>query len=69
MRRSSCAGFTLVELIMVISIAGLVAVMISTVLSRPLEGFVGQSRRAELVDLAATSLNRLEAALSGAVEY
>ena len=59
MRRSSCAGFTLVELIMVISIAGLVAVMISTVLSRPLEGFVGQSRRAELVDLAATSLNRV----------
>lgn len=59
MRRSFWAGFTLVELVMVIAIAGVVAVMIGAVLSRPLEGFVGQSRRAELVDIAATSLNRV----------
>lgn len=52
-------GFTLVELVMVIALAGLVAVMISTVLSRPLEAFAGQSRRAILVDQAAGALNRV----------
>jgi MSHA biogenesis protein MshO len=44
---------------MVIALAGLVAVMVSAVLVRPLQGFVDQSRRAELVDLAATALNRM----------
>jgi len=57
MRR--CAGFTLVELILVIALSAVVGVMISTVLSRPLEGFVAQSRRAELVDQAAFALNRM----------
>lgn len=52
-------GFTLVELVMVIALAGAVAVMIASALSRPLEGFVAQSRRAELVDLAAGALNRM----------
>lgn len=52
-------GFTLVELVMVIALAGLVGVMISTVLSRPMEGFIGQSRRAELVDIAAGALQRM----------
>lgn len=52
-------GFTLIELVMVIALAGAVAVMISGALSRPLEGFVAQSRRAELVDLAAGALNRM----------
>jgi MSHA biogenesis protein MshO len=52
-------AFTLVELVMVIALAGLIAVMISTVMSRPLQGFVDQSRRAELVDLASTALNRM----------
>lgn len=56
---SSVGGFTLVELVMVIALAGLVAVMISAVLMRPMQGFVDQSRRAELVDLAATALNRM----------
>lgn len=52
-------GFTLVELVMVIALSGLVAVMITTVLSRPLEAFGGQSRRAELVDIAAGALQRM----------
>ena len=52
-------GFTLIELVMVIALAGAVAVMISSALSRPLEGFIAQSRRAELVDLAAGALNRM----------
>ena len=52
-------GFTLVELVMVIAIAGVVAVLISTVMSNPLQGFVDQSRRAELVDKASMALNRM----------
>ncbi|MBD9427269.1 type II secretion system protein [Pseudomonas sp. PDM15] len=56
---SRLRGFTLVELVMVIALSGLVALMISTVLSRPLEGFAGQSRRAILVDQAAGALNRM----------
>jgi len=52
-------GFTLIELVMTIALAGIVAVMISTVLSRPLDSFVDQSRRAELVDKAAVALNRM----------
>ncbi|MDR7025374.1 PulJ/GspJ family protein [Pseudomonas peli] len=52
-------GFTLVELIMVIALSALVAVLISSVLSNPLQGFVDQSRRAALVDLASGALNRM----------
>lgn len=52
-------GFTLVELVMVIALASVVAVMVSSVLSRPLEGFIAQSRRAELTDMAAIALNRM----------
>lgn len=53
------AGFTLVELVMVIALSGVVAVMVSTVLSGPMESFTAQSRRAELVDLGAGALNRM----------
>ncbi len=44
---------------MVIALASVVAVMVSSVLSRPLEGFMAQSRRAELTDMAAIALNRM----------
>lgn len=54
-----CQGFTLVELVLVIVLCAVVGAMVSTVLSRPLEGFVAQSRRAELTDLAAIALNRM----------
>lgn len=53
------AAFTLVELVMVIALAAVIAVMIITVMSRPLQGFVDQSRRVELVDLASTALHRM----------
>lgn len=52
-------GFTLVELVMVIALAGVVVVLVSTVMSRPLQSFVDQSRRAELVDKASVALNRM----------
>ncbi|HCG38531.1 PilW family protein [Stutzerimonas kunmingensis] len=64
MKTTSCgdfrnSGFTLVELIMVIALSGIVALMISTVMSHPLQGFADQSRRAKLTDLAAMALNRM----------
>src|SRR5690606_15049723 len=65
--RHGQGGFTLVELVLVIALAGVVAVMISTVLSRPLQGFVDQSRRAELTDQAATALNHMVRELRRAV--
>lgn len=55
----SINGFTLVELIMVIALAGVVAVMVGTVMSRPLQGFADNSQRAELTDRAAIALNRM----------
>ena len=60
-------GFTLVELILVIALAGIVATMLGAVLSRPLEGFVAQSRRAKLVDNGALVLARLRRDIGGAV--
>ena len=65
--RASGRGFTLVELIMVIALSGVVAVMISTVMSRPLQGFVDSSRRAELTDLAAMGLTRIARDIRDAV--
>lgn len=53
------SAFTLVELIMVVALAGLVAVMIGVVISRPMQGFVDQSRRAGLVDKAAQAFDRM----------
>lgn len=55
----SVRGFTLVELVMVIALSGIVLVMITTVLQRPLESFFAQSRRSELVEQAAVALNRM----------
>ena len=57
-RRSE--GFTLVELVLVIAISAVIGAMIASVLSRPLDNFVGQSRRAELVDRGAAALSRMQ---------
>ncbi|MCQ4309993.1 type II secretion system GspH family protein [Pseudomonas stutzeri] len=55
----SARAFTLVELIMVIALSGIVLLMISSVMQRPLQAFVDQSRRSELVEQAAVALNRM----------
>lgn len=52
-------GFTLVELVIVIALSSVVLVMITSVLKRPLDAFVDQSRRGELVELASVALNRM----------
>ena len=54
------AGFTLVELILVVTLCAVLGAMVASVLSRPLDNFVGQSRRAELVDRGAVALSRMQ---------
>ena len=52
-------GFTLIELILVIVITGIIAGMISVFISKPMEGYVAVSNRAELVDAAASALQMM----------
>ena len=52
-------GFTLVELVIVISIMALVAVAVSRFISEPVAAYLATSRRAALVDGADTALHRL----------
>lgn len=52
-------GFTLVELVIVIALAGIIGAVISAVFSHPLEGLVDQSRRGALVEQAAGAMNRM----------
>ncbi len=53
------AGFTLVEMILVISITAIIGSMVATFLSVPIAGYVAQDRRARLTDAADTALRRV----------
>ncbi|HKQ31086.1 MAG TPA: type II secretion system protein [Burkholderiales bacterium] len=53
-------GFTLIELIVVISITGIIAAVLVVVISGPFQGYESQSRRAELVDAAESALRRMQ---------
>ncbi len=52
-------GFTLIELIMVIVLIGALTSVASVFIVGPVQGFVDSSRRAELVDIAETALQRM----------
>jgi MSHA biogenesis protein MshO len=52
-------GFTLVEAVMVIAITGIVAAMVAVFIKKPLEGYFDSARRAELTDVADTSVRRI----------
>jgi MSHA biogenesis protein MshO len=52
-------GMTLVELIIVITISGIIASMLAMFIVRPIEGYEAQVRRAGLVDAADTALRRM----------
>lgn len=53
-------GFTLVELITVIVLVGILSAMSVAFITKPIEGYVALSRRAELVDAAENSLRRMQ---------
>ena len=53
------AGFTLVELIIVIVLTGVVAAITAAFITRPIEGYVDLTRRAALVDSAESALRRM----------
>ncbi len=53
------SGFTLVEMIVVIAIAGIVAAMVAVFIRAPVEAYVDTARRARLTEQADTALRRL----------
>jgi len=53
------AGFTLVEMIVVLTIAGLMSVVVMQFITTPIEAYVDQSRRGELVDEAQLAAERI----------
>ena len=52
-------GMTLIELIIVITISGIIATMLAMFIVRPMEGYNAQTRRAALVDAAESALRRI----------
>ncbi len=57
--KARAAGFTLIELVITMTITVIVASFAATFISTPVLGFTHQVRRAELVDSAESSLRRM----------
>ncbi|MDP1652667.1 MAG: type II secretion system protein [Rhodocyclaceae bacterium] len=53
------AGFTLIEMIMVITITGIIAAAVAVFIRHPVQGYVDSVRRAELTDAADVALRRM----------
>ena len=60
-------GFSLVELIVVIVITGIIASVVGLFITGPIQGFIDQARRGELVDAAQLALTRMGRDVRGAL--
>ncbi len=60
-------GFTLIELIITLVIAGIVATISSHLLTQPIEAYVDVTRRATLTDVAASALQRMQRDIQSAL--
>ena len=61
------SGFTLVEAVIVIVITGIVAGMVATFIKVPVDAYFDLQRRAELTDVADTTLRRMARDIHGAL--
>lgn len=52
-------GFTLIEMVMVISITGIIGGMVMVFMRAPVQGYTDSVRRAELTDIADTAMRRM----------
>lgn len=60
-------GFTLVEFIVVMVVVGILAGIVAVFIRAPILGYLAASRRAELVDIADTALQRMARDVRGAL--
>jgi MSHA biogenesis protein MshO len=58
-RTQSAAGVTLIELIVVITISGIIAAVLGVFIVRPIQGYEALVRRGELVDAAEMALRKM----------
>jgi MSHA biogenesis protein MshO len=61
------AGFTLVELILVMVITGIVAAMVAVFIRQPIDAYLDSARRASLTDVADTAARRIARDLQAAL--
>ena len=61
------SGFTLVELIIVITLSGIVAVMVSSIVGNQMFGYVETQQRAQLVQMADVALQKIAQDVRNAV--
>ena len=58
--KCGAAGFTLIEMIVVIVITGIIAGAVAVFIRLPVQGYVDAARRAEMTDIADSALRRME---------
>lgn len=54
------AGFSLVELVLVITLTGILATIVVPIVTQPVNGYIDVSRRTTLVDAAESALRRMQ---------
>ena len=66
-RRSPQRGFTMVEMIIAITLIGVLSSMVAVFVARPIQGYLDTARRAELTGMADAVLKRMSIELRNAI--